>query len=352
MDKIKKQKLGFGVISASGMAKEHMKGVKVNNRAELMAICDIDVDKAAQAAREFGIERYYADYGEMLEQEDIDIVIVATPDQVHAEQTIAALEKGKHVLCEKPMALSMEECKSIIEASERTGKKLMVGQICRYAPGFRLAKKLIDEGQIGELFYVESEYAHDYYDIPGVGNWRKDPVKLRHSFIGGGCHAVDLLRWIAGDPYEVTAYSNRKVLKSWPVDDSTVAIMRFPKDIIGKVFVSIGCKRSYTMRSVFYGDKGTIIADNTTPHITVHKQNVIDDKQMFDDMPDKCVGLTYPVALNSHNTECEIDEFVDIIFNDEKVLTDGRQGASTVAVCLAAVESAKNGEKVFVNYNF
>lgn len=80
---------------------------------------------------------------------------------------------------------------------------------------------------------------------------------------------MDFARWIAGDPYEVMAYSNHKMLKNFPTDDCTVAIMRFPNDVIGKVFVSTGCKRDYTMRSVFYGSKGTIITDNTSPHMTV-----------------------------------------------------------------------------------
>ena len=127
--------------------------------------------------------------------------------------------------------------------------------------------------------------------------------------------------------------------------------MRFPKDVIGKVFVSVGCKRCYTMRSVFYGDKGTIIADNTSPYITIYKQSIA-DSQVFEGVSEQSIGLTYPVALNSHNTIDEISELIDIILNDRIVLTDGKQGASTVAVCLAAVESAGKGEKALVKYDF
>jgi UDP-N-acetylglucosamine 3-dehydrogenase len=346
------KKLGFGIISASYMATDHIRGIKANKHAEIRAICYIDLQKAESVAKEFFIPDYYSDFQELLGRKDIDVIIVSTPDQVHAEHTIAALDAGKHVLCEKPMALTIEECKSMIEVSRRTGKKLMVGQICRYAPGFALAKKLIDKGEIGELFLVESEYAHDYSHATGVGDWRKDPVKLRHPVIGGGCHAVDLLRWIAGNPYEVTAYANRKVLKSWPVDDCTIAIMRFPQNVIGKVMVSIGCKRAYTMRSVFYGDKGTIIADNTNPHITIYKESIVDGSPMFNETWDQHIGLSHPVNVKSHNTIDEIKEFVDIILKDGKVLTDGVQGASTVAVCLAIVESAAKNKSVRVVYEF
>ena len=159
-----------------------------------------------------------------MERDDVDAVVVATPDQLHREMTMAALGAGKHVLCEKPMALTLEDCQAMIDASRNTDRKLMIGQICRFTPGFMRAKQLIDNGEIGELFFVESEYAHDYSKIPGTfSNWRLDP--LRHGFLGGGCHAVDLVRWIAGNPYEVAAFANKKMLTDWPTDDCTIAIM-------------------------------------------------------------------------------------------------------------------------------
>jgi UDP-N-acetylglucosamine 3-dehydrogenase len=344
------KKLGFGVISASNMGIAHMQTIKTYNNAELLAICDLDIERLNKAAKEFKGVATYTDYKEMLHRDDIDAVIVATPDQVHAEHTINSLEAGKHVLCEKPMALTLEDCKAMVDSAEKTGKKLMIGQICRYAPGFMITKELIEKGEIGELFFVESEYAHDYSKIPGVGGWRIDPVKLRHPIIGGGCHAVDLLRWIAGDPYEVTAYANKKVLRDWPVDDCTIAIMRFPNDVIGKVFTSIGCKRAYTMRSVFYGDKGTIIADNHSPFITIYKEQYKRGEHLFANGTDQRLAVRYPVAINSHNIVAELSEFIDTINQDLPVLTDGRQGAATVAVCLAAVESAAKGERVKVRY--
>jgi predicted dehydrogenase len=250
------------------------------------------------------------------------------------------------------MALTLEECNSMIEASVRTGKKLMIGQICRYTPGFMLAKGMIVKGEIGELFFVESEYAHDYANITGVGNWRLDPVRLRHPFLGGGCHAVDLLRWIAGNPYEVAAYSSRKMLKNWPMDDCLISIMKFPGDVLGKVFMSAGCKRNYTMRSAFYGSKGTIIVDNTSPYLTLYKQKLFERDRMFEKVEDQAIALTYPVSIDNHNTAGEINELVDIILHDKPVVTDGIQGASTVAVCLAAIDSAAAGCPVEIKYDF
>jgi predicted dehydrogenase len=350
------KKVRYGIIGCR-MGQAHMGGIKASNNSELVSICDIGQTTLNAAAKTFGVAESDCckDYKEMIKRKDIDAVVVATPDQLHEECTIAALEEGKHVLCEKPMALTLHECTSMIKASERTGKKLMVGQVCRYAPGFTSAKQLIDDGQIGELFLVESEYAHDYTHSTGVGNWRLDPVNLRHPVIGGGCHAVDLLRWIAGNPSEVFAYANRKVLKTWPVDDCTVAILKFPGEVIGKVMVSVGCKREYTMRSVFYGTKGTIIADNTSSNITLYKENIAGDSKIFQgkfqDISEQRLAINIPVRVDSHNISAEISEFSDAILNDQAVKTDGRQGANTVAVCCGIVESVAKAEKVRIEYD-
>ena len=334
------EQIRFGVI-ALRMGGSHVSGMQDVKEAKLSAVCDINPKTAEDFGKKYGVP-YYTDYREMLEKEKLDAVVVATPDQSHCECTVAALEKGCHVLCEKPMALSLDECRAMIKAAEKSGKKLAVGQVCRKAPGFMLAKKLVSDGEIGELFFVESEYAHDYALIPGIGCWRTDPVHLRHPVIGGGCHAIDLLRWIAGDPSEVTAYSNRKMLKDWPVDDCTVAIMKFPNGVIGKVFTSVGCKRTYTMRTVLYGSKGTIICDNTSDHITVMRETE----------PGKISTTEYPVDIKSHNVASEIKEFCEDIMLDRPATTDGYEGARTVAVGCAIVKSCADGGPVKVDYDF
>ena len=346
--------LRFAVIGTSDMANYHMNSVVSHKNTELVAICDIHPERITPRAIEHNVKKTFTDYKEMLKDPDIDAVIVCTPDFVHEEMTVEALKAGKHVLCEKPMALTMEECERMVEASKKYSPKMMVGQICRYTPAFKLAKQLIEQGEIGELYAVESEYAHDYkYASPGVDNWRRDPKHPREGFIGGGCHAVDLLRWIAGNPTEVVAYANRKNLTDWPVDDSTFSIMKFPNDVIGKVYVSIGCKRDYTMRSVFSGTKGTIICNNTDISLTIFKEDVPSAASLFPDHPTdrpNLVRYELNVPVNNHNTSGELDELVDCILNDKPVKTTAEEGAATVAVCRAAVESSKTGKIVQVKY--
>ena len=339
---MKQKLLNVGVIGL-GMGRAHAEGVKNTEGACLYALCDIDRARADEVAKELEVSRVFTDYRDMIADPAIDAVIIASPDQDHRRMVLDSLDAGKHILCEKPLALTREDCEAIVEAVHKSDRKFMVGQICRYTPGFRQAKEIIDSGAIGELTFVESEYAHDYSGIYARGSWRSDPV--RNGVVGGGCHAVDLLRWIAGDPEEVMAYSTHKTFADvTPYDDTHIAALKFPDGVIGKVFISISCKRDYTMRSVFYGTKGTIIVDNSNPTMTVFKQDV------FPGMDHHDMPITVPVELNDHNAAGEFREFLDIIVNDKPVQTTVLEGANTIAACLAIVDSANSGKLVRPEY--
>jgi len=277
----------------------------------------------------------------------VDAVILVLPDQIHEEAAIKAMKAGKDVLCEKPMALELDACRNMLKVAAETGRKLMVGQICRFTPSFVKAKQLVDKGEIGKLFFVESEYAHDYIDIDTP--WRLDI--RRHPMIGGGCHAIDLLRWIAGDPEEVCAYSNHFMLPTWPADDCTIAIMKYPNGVIGKVFCSTGCKRRYTMRTVLYGTEGTIIVDNRSDTMSVFKNDISTDEKYFEHKSEE-LEIKIPVEINNHNVNKELQEFVNVVLNGAPLVIDGREGAKTVAVATAIVEAAEKNVPVKVDYNF
>ena len=334
------QKVRFAVVGVGGLGKAHIKGIGLNTDvAELVCICDNN-EKFAKECSELNKVPYYTDFYEMIKVGGFDCVVLVTPDYVHREHAVAALEAGYHVLCEKPLAQTIEDCRAMVAAAKKAGKKFMTGQVCRKAPGFVKAKELVDAGEIGDLFFVESEYAHDYQFLGKA--WRWDPVNLRYSVIGGGCHAIDLLRWIAGNPTKVMALANRKVLTDWPVDDCTIAIMQFPNNVVGKIFCGIGVKRDYTMRTCLYGTKGTIICDNTSPEITLFTELSEDG--------DFTKEIKVPVDINNHNATAEIEAFVDALVNDKPMPVSSKEGAYTVAVCCAAVESSKTGKPVDIVY--
>ncbi len=318
----------------------HVEGA-MSYGAEIAAICDSNEENLRFAGERYGIpeEKRFTDYMDIVNNKDIDVVTVAIPDQQHVKVSCDLLRSGKHVLCEKPLALTREDIEEMVRVADESGSKFMVGQICRFTPAFEKAKEIIESGTIGELYFVESEYAHDYMKL--CDDWRADPN--RHGVIGGGCHAVDLLRWLAGDPQEVFAYGTHKLLPMVSYDDATIAVIKFGENVAGKVFVSTGCKRDYTMRTVIYGTKGTLICDNTSPTMTLFTT----DEEGVTKEPQ-----TIEVEVNNHNAAREFEVFADAILNDKKVVTDAREGAKTVAVCLAIVESAKTGKPVNPDYNF
>ena len=329
-----------------GMA--HVEGA-MHYGAEVAAICDLN-EKTLRAAGEkynIPVEKQFTDYHDLLNNERINVISVAIPDQQHKKVAIECLQAGKHVLCEKPLALTREDIEDIVKAAEESDRKFMVGQICRFTPAFAKAKEIIESGTIGEVYFVESEYAHDYMNIVkpdenGVLHWRADPN--RHGVIGGGCHAVDLLRWLAGDPVEVFAYGTHKLLPEVNYDDATVALLKFSDECMGKVFVSTGCKRDYTMRTVVYGTKGTIICDNTSPSMQLF---VADENGVASEEPQ-----IIELEVKNHNYDKEFEVFAESIINDTPVATDAREGAKTVEVCLAIVESSTTGKPVHPNYEF
>ncbi len=330
------------VVANIGMqfGRAHIEGA-LSAGAEIGAICDTDKEALAFAGEKYNIpeEKRFTDYRELLNDPSIDAVTVAVPDALHKQLSIEFLRAGKHVLCEKPLALTREDTNEIIKAARESKCKFMVGQICRFTPAFIKAKELVSSGVIGDIYFIESEYAHDYMYL--VDNWRSDP--LRHGVVGGGCHAVDLMRWIAGDPTEVMAYGTHKLLPTVPYDDATIAIMKFPDEVIGKVFVSTGCKRSYTMRTLIYGTKGTIICDNTSPTMELF---TIGEDQMAHE------AEIIEIEVNNHNAGEEFRVFSEAIINDTPILTDAVEGAKTVEVCRSIVKASETGMPVKPDYNF
>lgn len=329
------------VIGCGEIADFHLSAVLAKAETSLYAICDSATDDRLEKRQEkYGAEIAVRDYRELVDDPKVDIAVICTPDNTHLEMTAAFLRAGKAVLLEKPMALTNEECLEIMRVEKETGGRLMVGQVCRYNPNFAKAKKLVDDGAIGELVFVESEYAHNYAISPGYDSWRVTPE--REGMIGGGCHAVDFLRWVAGDPTEVCAFANHKYLTDWPVNDSTIAIYKFPNNVIGKVFCSIGVKRDYTMRTCLYGTEGTLIFESQGTEMKLYQ--VDKNGGMY------TVPRLLPCQPKGHNMTAEISDFIDAIVADRPNPISSLEGASTVAVCRATVESAKTGKTVKIQY--
>ncbi|WP_332630355.1 Gfo/Idh/MocA family protein [Halalkalibacter flavus] len=196
------QKLRMGIIGAGGIAQDrHIPAYQlISDRVSIEAACDVNLDTAKAAAEKFGIPKVYTDYWDLFSE--VDAVTICTPNKFHAEITIAALEAGVHVLCEKPMAMSTDECTSMIEAANESGKVLSIGYHYRFMKESQAAKKVILEQEIGEPIVARAQ-ALRRRKVPGWGVFTNKELQGGGSLIDWGCHFLDLSLWLLGNPKPV-----------------------------------------------------------------------------------------------------------------------------------------------------
>jgi predicted dehydrogenase len=194
----------IGMIGAGGISEAHLEAIREEPRAEVVAIADVYREMAEFRAKRHNIPHVFTDYKNMLEQADLDAVIICVPNYLHAEAAKDALAAGKHILCEKPMAMNVQEAEEMIEAAKRADKILMVGQNNRFRSDSRYVKRLLDEGKLGHVYHAKTGWVRRY-GIPGWGSWF-----TRKEMAGGGplidigVHMLDLTLWLVGHPKPVS----------------------------------------------------------------------------------------------------------------------------------------------------
>lgn len=196
------KRIKMGIIGAGGIAQgRHLPAyVQMVDRVELEGVYDVNSETAKKAAETFGINKIYSTYLELLK--DVDAVTICTPNKFHAEITIAALEAGVHVFCEKPMAMNGEECAAMISAAKQSDKVLAIGYHYRFMKEAQAAKKLIEQNEIGEPFVARAK-ALRRRKVPGWGVFTNKELQGGGSLIDWGCHFLDLSLWLLGNPKPV-----------------------------------------------------------------------------------------------------------------------------------------------------
>ena len=243
-----------------GQGRSHLRAFQLLEGATVAAVCDRDSALAARVAHEFGVEKRYPTYEAILEDRSIDLVVVATPDHLHGQHAIMAFEVGKHVLSEIPMATTLDECRRIIELTDRRGLKYQMGNQVRHAFCLRDVQRMIRAGDLGDIFYGEGEYLHSMDDIVShrpADHWRIHPQTPQTTLLGGGPHAIDTLRWLMGVEFvEAQAYHAEQSSR-WQTTHTTVALFKTSNGGVAKVTVSYGMVRPYCLYYSVYGSAGS-----------------------------------------------------------------------------------------------
>jgi predicted dehydrogenase len=287
---------------------------------DLVAICDVNESRARAVAQEHGVSRVYTNFREMLDREQLDLVSVHTPDHLHVAPAVEALNRGKHLFCEKPLGNNLDDCRKIVEAYRRVanqGVKAMCGHVLRFNPIFVEAKRRIDACELGQLFYLEGDYIHDL-------RWQKGwNLEAEVPMIGGGCHPIDIMQWWAGPIVEVQAMSNHLAFPEMKEDDCAVAILKFANGAVGKctsAYAPAGPMAKLYNLSAF-GTKATIVRDDFAPRGQEH----------FDRLPVE--------QVHGHPYEPEVIDLADAILNNRPPRATVEDGARAIAVAVAIQES-------------
>lgn len=329
------------VVVGLGIGRRHLRAFQSLEDVEITALVDTSVEALQKAGQEFGVGVTLTDYRQMLARADVDLVSICTPDRLHAGQALLALEAGKHVLCEKPLAITLEDARRLVHKVRETGRKFMVVHNYRFIPQFVKVKELVEAGALGPVFLAESCYVQDLYAMESLGPnyWRfKDPQDF---YLGGAVHNVDLLRWILGEIVEVHSLSNH-VMPFYPLDENYVSNFRCAEGRMGRLLLILGSrlKDKFRVELNVYGPEGSL-------HSAMQRAEVIQNLGRVEgDSP-----LITPVEeADSHQRA--LAHFVHCVREDKPPLTDVMEGAKAVAVCLAGIRSAREGRPVAVDYSF
>ncbi len=228
----------YGIVGTGGMGSGHAKTMQSIEECKLVAVCDIVPEVANAVGEQYNVP-FYVDYHDLIDREDVDAVVVATPHYFHPEIAIYAMEKGKPVISEKPIAVTVSAADAMIEAAQRTGTPFAVMYQSRTEPIWQAAHQLVESGQLGEIYRTMLVYAdfrsQAYYDSAG---WR-----ATWAGEGGGVlinqapHSLDRFTWLAGVPSKVTAYTatmNHKI----EVEDVAAAMLLYPNGATGFIYCS------------------------------------------------------------------------------------------------------------------
>ncbi len=328
--------IGVGVIGA-GVGRRHAPGFAADPRVSHVALCDTDEEKLKERAEEAGTDDLTTDWRTFIERDDIGLVSVASPDHLHCQMAVAALNAGKHVLCEKPMAMNLAECRHMIDAAERSGCKLIVNNVLRFYERFQYVKQIVDDGVLGDIYAAEGDYLHNTLGLIKNG-WRGPH---RHSCAtGGGVHLIDLLRWIVGEFDEAMCYGTYGVLtpEEAKSPDCMLAILRFKNGAIAKSMTNMALQKPALHNLILYGTKGVFI--NGKPDGLLYRGEKSE--------PEVVTAKYGPADDGSGAKAVAISHLLDCIENDTTPLIDVYEGARSIAVCDAIYDSYVSGRPVKV----
>ncbi|WP_211745227.1 Gfo/Idh/MocA family oxidoreductase [Paenibacillus sp. Marseille-Q4541] len=350
------------IIGCGGIANgKHMPSLSKQKNAEMVAFCDIEQSRAEEAAAKYGAEgaKVYTDYHELLKDGSIDVVHVCTPNDSHSPITVAALEAGKHVMCEKPMAKTTEQAREMVEAAKRTGKKLSIAYQNRFRNDSLYLKQLIEEGDLGDIYYGKA-IALRRRGVPTWGVFLDEEKQGGGPLIDIGTHALDLTLWLMDNykPKSVMGSVFHKLsdrenaanafgpwdTEAFKVEDSAFGFVTMENG------ATIQVEASWALNIVEQGEAQTLLAGTEGGADMKNGLRLNGEKlsRLYDQNIDLNAG---GVAFYSGESETEADRearmWIEAVLEDKEPLVKPEQAIVVTQILEAIYESARTGKAVY-----
>ncbi|MCL5279050.1 MAG: Gfo/Idh/MocA family oxidoreductase [Planctomycetes bacterium] len=334
------ERLGAAIIGCGAVAEEYVKAFQKDERSEVRALVSRNPANAQRYRDRYNLHcAIETDAEKMLRMKDVDIVVVCTPHDTHTRYVVAAAEAGKHVIIEKPVALTMEDVRKQLQAVRRNQVKTIISFVLHWNPLLMSIDQLIEGGALGNIFMVEVDYLHRIWMTPQQ-KWLASGKQSGTAILTGGCHAVDALRWFArSEAEEVEAY---QVKTENPIEyPGTISVnVKFQDGKIGRSATSFDAQMPYRFNIGVYGTEGSVRNDE------VFAPKLFPGQNNFLKVP--CI-LPDSAAVSHHPFTSEVAHFLDCIVGDQRPFPDLEDAAKTQALCFAADLSAESGRSVKIS---
>jgi UDP-N-acetyl-2-amino-2-deoxyglucuronate dehydrogenase len=341
--------LNFALVGCGRISKRHSEllGLEQITNAKLIAVCDVNTDKAEQLAEKFNVTAYN-DMDRMMEQESIDVVVVLTPSGLHARHVINLAKYGKHIMVEKPMALTIDDADAMITACDENNCKLFVIKQNRFnVPVVKLREALVD-GRFGEIVLgtVRVRWARHqaYYDQDDWrGTWAMDGGVLTNQ----ASHHVDMLEWMLGDVESVHARS-RTALANIEAEDTAIVTLKFKSGALGIIEATTAARPKDLEGSIsILGEKGSVVIGGFAVNEMI--------TWAFEDEREGDAAVLEEFSVNPPNVygfghQAYYEHVVECIKNNTQNLVDGLQGRKSVELISAIYESIETEKQVNLRF--
>lgn len=330
--------LKFGIVGCGRIAQRHAEHIQ--KVGKLVAVCDIEEHKARELGGKYDAKAYQQLDDMLKTHPEIDVIAICSPNGLHAEHSIRALTAGFHVLCEKPMAITVADCGKMIQAAEKSNKRLFAIKQNRYNPPVAAVKNLVDEGRLGNIHSIQLSCFWnrnaDYYHNSWKGTLKLDGGTLFTQF----SHFIDLLYWIVGDVDQVQAYlGNFTHGDTIEFEDTGVVIVKFTNGAIGTINYTVNSYGKNMEGSLtIFGDKGTVKIGGQYLN-ELEYQNI--EGYKIENLPEGAKANNYGTYQGSMSNHDKVYEnVVEVLKNNAPISTSSFEGLKTVEIIEKIYKSA------------